>query len=73
MQTFVVIDIDFITNSMIDESKNLATTFRRSKDSTQAILKFDTRFPESMQGFKKYTQEEILNYLSANSAQWEQL
>ena len=68
--TYIVIDVDLITNDMVNESICSESTYRKSLDGTKAILKFNVKHPNSMVGVVKYTHEEILIFLSENSVDW---
>ena len=57
---YIIIDAKDITDSMISASMNSDTTLRYNNDKTKAILKFNTKFPDAMRGYKKYNHEEIL-------------
>ena len=69
--TYVVIAVNLITDSMIEESVNTASSYRRSIAGTEAVLKFNTLHPNTMANHAKYTHTEILQYRDANSADWE--
>lgn len=68
--TYIVIDVDLITNDMINESIGNETSFRKSLDDTKAILKFNVRHPNSMAGYVKYTHTEILTFLTDSILEW---
>ena len=61
--TYVIIPVDEIIDIMVDTSLNNNDSIRYSIDGSLAILKFTTKFPGVMQGYKKYTHIEILNEL----------
>lgn len=67
---YVVINMDLITDDMINESLNTESSFRKSLDGTQAILKFNTLHPSSMSGFIKYDHAKMLQFLTNNIIEW---
>lgn len=68
--TYVVIDVVLIINDMIIESVNEETTFRKSLDGTEAILKFNVKYPNTMVGYTKLDWAEMVQYLIDNTALW---
>lgn len=68
--TYVVIAVNDITDDMIAEAVNTPTSFRKALDRTTAILKYNTRFPNSMNSQTKYTHAGILAYLVTNTVSW---
>jgi hypothetical protein len=69
-QTYIVINENDITESILKESTNTADMYRLCLDRTLAVLKFAERHPDCCVGLKKYTHDEILAYLETNSADW---
>lgn len=69
--TYVVIDVDSIIQDMIEESIGNENSFRKSLDGTKAILKFNTKYPNTMKGYRKYNHKEILQFLTNNVSDWE--
>jgi hypothetical protein len=63
MKSYIIINIEDITDQMIHDSLNTPSSFRTSLDGTKAVLKFPTAFPDIMSGQIKYTHEEILEIL----------
>jgi len=68
--TYVVIDLNMVTALMIEEGIGEEDTVRQSLDGSKAILKFSTKYPNTMSGFKKYTHTEILQFLQDNTLTW---
>lgn len=68
MNVYCIVSANDITNDMIAEAVNEATSLRYSLDGAKAILKFATPFPNSMKGYAKYTAEEMLSILA--TAEW---
>jgi len=69
--TYVVLDTDVATRDMINESIQSESSIKTSLDGTKLILKFNTKFPNTLSGHTKYTYLEILEFLDNNSADWE--
>jgi len=67
---FVIIAVDLITDTMIKESIGDGKFLRKSLDKTNVILKFNSQYPNSMGGIKKYNHVEILEFLETNSTDW---
>jgi len=61
--TYVIINEIDITDTMIHESLNTSSSYRKSLDGTKAILKFATEHPNCMVGRQKYTHDEIITEL----------
>ncbi len=68
---YVVIATNDIADEMIEESLNDSNSFRKCNDDSLSILKFNTEHPNTMQGYLKRDHDEIVEYLSENSADWE--
>ena len=69
---YVIINTIDITQDMIDESIHHDSTFRVSLDGSEAILKFESEYPNTMAGRTKLTLDEIKAYLVTNTADWEE-
>jgi len=69
IKTYVIIHVHLITDIMISESLNKDSSYRISLDGTLAILKFKTRHPNTMAGYKKYDNTGILAILK-DSTNW---
>lgn len=70
IRVYVIISINDITDTMVEESLNDPASIKRSIDGTQAILKFDSFFPDTVEGYVKYNHEEIMVYLTTNTVDW---
>lgn len=68
--TYVIIDVDLIINDMVNEAINNENSYRKSKDGTKAILKFNIKHPNTMPVYVKYTYEELLVFLD-NNEDWD--
>jgi hypothetical protein len=60
---YCIVDTVDVIDNMIDESLEKKETLRYSLDGSKVILKFTTKFPNTMAGYTKYTHDEILEIL----------
>ena len=67
---YVVINMNDITQEMLDESVHTCDHFRKSLNCDCAILKFKSKYPNTMGGYKKHTLEEIHQFISDNAIDW---
>lgn len=63
--------VDNITREKINESIATEDSIRLSNDESKGILKFDTRYPNSMIGYTMYDEAWMLQYLIDNAVDWE--
>jgi len=56
---------------MINESIGDEDSFRKCVDGSKGILKFNTKYPNTMSGFTKYNNVEIIQFLKDNALAWE--
>lgn len=56
---YCILHINQITQDMIDEAVTTAESMRMSVNDQYGLLKFVSKFPNSMVGLKKYNQNEI--------------
>lgn len=68
MNSYVIIPIEELTDSMIENSLNDVNTIRYSLNGSKVILKFNSPFPDIMQGYIKYNNEQILQII--NNSEW---
>ena len=69
-KTYAIINIDTLTQNMLEESVNSDKEYRLSLDKNLVILKFKIKHPNSLSGIKKYSHVEILIFLNQNIIQW---
>jgi len=63
-KTYIIINKEDITDSMINASLNNSNALRFTADGSRTILKFNTKFPDIMKGYIKYTYNEILTQIA---------
>lgn len=59
-KTYIIVNIEDLTDSMVEISLSALDTLRYTLDKSKVILKFSTPFPDVMAGHLKYTHAEIL-------------
>lgn len=70
-KTYVIIDIDMVTEDILEKSISDEKNHRISLDKKFIILKFKIKHPNSLSGIKKYEHAEVLTFLNQNLAQWD--
>lgn len=70
MKHFCIVNCIDVTQEMIDES--ISKQPRESFDGLLCILKFNTKYPNTMAGRQKYTRQELLYYMNHqdNCSNW---
>lgn len=68
--TYVPINTVDIVDAMIVESVNTETSYKKSIDKTESILKFNIKNPNLMAGKTKYDHAGITQYIVDNPAKY---
>lgn len=73
LQYYAVVDFNKVTDEIIRASKNLSLIdCRKSLDGTKVIVKFEAAsgIPAALSGHDIYSESEIVNFLTDNTAEW---
>ena len=68
MKYYCIVNKINLTRGMIEESLNKESTIRFNNEGSRALLIFNTAYPDSMLGYKKFTHKEIK--VEINTAEW---
>ena len=68
--TYIIIDIENITDEMYLAGNNNADNIRKSLDGSKGILKFKGEKPSCFEGIDTYSHKEILTII--NDKEWQE-